>query len=196
MIEAAPERVKLKHQLFARLSEVVSADCVLASNTSSLLVTALAPAARHPERVVGMHFFNPPPVMALLEVVAGAESSERALAVARACGEAMGKRVIVAADGPGFLVNRCNRPWGLGVAQAPVRAGGHRGADRPHLPARRRLSHGPVRADGPRRRRRRPRHRALLLRAELRRAALAALAGHGEDGRRRAHRPQVRARLL
>jgi 3-hydroxybutyryl-CoA dehydrogenase len=113
VIEAAPERVELKHQLFARLSEIVSADCVLASNTSSLLVTALAPAATHPERVVGMHFFNPPPLMALLEVVAGAESSERALAVARACGEAMGKRVIDAVDGPGFLVNRCNRPWGL-----------------------------------------------------------------------------------
>jgi 3-hydroxybutyryl-CoA dehydrogenase len=113
VIEAAPERPELKHQLFARLSQIVSADCVLASNTSSLLVTALAPAAEHPERVVGMHFFNPPPLMALLEVVAGAESSERALAVARACGEAMGKRVIDAADGPGFLVNRCNRPWGL-----------------------------------------------------------------------------------
>ncbi|HEY1565565.1 MAG TPA: 3-hydroxyacyl-CoA dehydrogenase NAD-binding domain-containing protein [Solirubrobacteraceae bacterium] len=113
VIEAAPERVELKHDLFARLSEIVSADCVLASNTSSLLVTALAPAATHPERVVGMHFFNPPPLMALLEVVAGAESSQRALAVARACGEAMGKRVIDAVDGPGFLVNRCNRPWGL-----------------------------------------------------------------------------------
>jgi 3-hydroxybutyryl-CoA dehydrogenase len=113
VIEAAPERVELKRDLFARLSEIVSAGCVLASNTSSLLVTALAPAAAHPERVVGMHFFNPPPLMALLEVVAGAESSERALAVARACGEAMGKRVIDAVDGPGFLVNRCNRPWGL-----------------------------------------------------------------------------------
>jgi 3-hydroxybutyryl-CoA dehydrogenase len=113
VIEAAPERIELKHQLFGRLSDIVLADCVLASNTSSLLVTALAPAATHPDRVVGMHFFNPPPLMALLEVVAGAESSERALAVARACGEAMGKRVISAVDGPGFLVNRCNRPWGL-----------------------------------------------------------------------------------
>jgi 3-hydroxybutyryl-CoA dehydrogenase len=113
VIEAAPERIELKHSLFAQLSEIVSDGCVLASNTSSLLVTALAPGATHPERVVGMHFFNPPPLMALLEVVAGAESSERALAVARACGEAMGKRVIDAVDGPGFLVNRCNRPWGL-----------------------------------------------------------------------------------
>jgi 3-hydroxybutyryl-CoA dehydrogenase len=113
VIEAAPERLELKHRLLATFSEIVSGDCVLATNTSSLLVTALAPAATHPERVVGMHFFNPPPLMALLEVVAGTESSERALTVARACGEAMGKRVIDASDGPGFLVNRCNRPWGL-----------------------------------------------------------------------------------
>jgi 3-hydroxybutyryl-CoA dehydrogenase len=113
VIEAAPERAEIKRTLFSQLSEVVSSDCVLATNTSSLLVTALATAASHPERVVGMHFFNPPALMALLEVVAGVESSERALAVARAAGEAMGKRVIEAVDGPGFLVNRCNRPWGL-----------------------------------------------------------------------------------
>jgi 3-hydroxybutyryl-CoA dehydrogenase len=114
VIEAAPERLELKRELFARLSEeVVSEDCVLATNTSSLLVTAVATAARQPERVVGMHFFNPAPVMRLLEVVAGEQSSGSALAVARATGEAMGKHVIVAADGPGFLVNRCNRPFGL-----------------------------------------------------------------------------------
>ena len=113
VIEAAPERIELKRDLFTRLSGIVSEDCVLASNTSSLLITALATAASHPDRVVGMHFFNPPPLMALLEVVAGAESSPKAVAVARAAGEAMGKRVIDAVDGPGFLVNRCNRPWGL-----------------------------------------------------------------------------------
>ncbi len=113
VIEAAPERLEIKRQLFERLSEIVSEHCVLASNTSSLLVTAMATAATHPERVVGMHFFNPPPLMALLEVVAGTESSERALAIARAAGEAMGKHVIDAVDGPGFIVNRCNRPFGL-----------------------------------------------------------------------------------
>jgi len=112
VIEAAPERIEVKRDLLSRLSEIVSEDCVLASNTSSLLVTALATAATAPGRVVGMHFFNPPPLMALLEVVAGTESSQRAVAVARATGEAMGKRVIEAVDGPGFLVNRCNRPWG------------------------------------------------------------------------------------
>ena len=66
-----------------------------------------------PERVVGMHFFNPAPLMRLLEVVAGEDSGEAALASARALGAAMGKVVIDAADGPGFLVNRANRPFGL-----------------------------------------------------------------------------------
>jgi 3-hydroxybutyryl-CoA dehydrogenase len=114
VIEAAPERLSLKHELYARLSEeIVGAECVLATNTSSLLVTAIAAAAAHPERVVGMHFFNPAPIMRLLEVVAGVESSAEALALATATGEAMDKTVIVAKDGPGFLVNRCNRPFGL-----------------------------------------------------------------------------------
>jgi 3-hydroxybutyryl-CoA dehydrogenase len=114
VIEAAPERLEIKRELFARLSEhIVSDACVLATNTSSLLVTAVAGAAKRPERVVGMHFFNPATVMRLLEVVAGEQSSDSALALARATGEAMGKRVIDAADGPGFLVNRCNRPFGL-----------------------------------------------------------------------------------
>jgi 3-hydroxybutyryl-CoA dehydrogenase len=114
VIEAAPESLELKRSLFARLSDgVVAEDCVLATNTSSLLVTAIAAAVKRPERVVGMHFFNPAPVMRLLEVVAGEQSAPAALAVARAAGEAMGKHVIDAADGPGFLVNRCNRPFGL-----------------------------------------------------------------------------------
>ncbi|MFL5822372.1 MAG: 3-hydroxyacyl-CoA dehydrogenase NAD-binding domain-containing protein [Solirubrobacteraceae bacterium] len=114
VIEAAPERLELKQQLFGALSEgVVSEECVLATNTSSLLVTAVAAGATRPERVVGMHFFNPAPLMRLLEVVAGVRSSPEALAVARATGEAMGKVVIDAVDGPGFLVNRCNRPFGV-----------------------------------------------------------------------------------
>ncbi|HEY1521779.1 MAG TPA: 3-hydroxyacyl-CoA dehydrogenase NAD-binding domain-containing protein [Solirubrobacteraceae bacterium] len=114
VIEAAPEKLELKQQLFGALSAgIVSDDCVLATNTSSLLVTAVASAVTGPERVVGMHFFNPAPLMRLLEVVAGVRSTEAALAVARATGEAMGKVVINAVDGPGFLVNRCSRPFGL-----------------------------------------------------------------------------------
>jgi 3-hydroxybutyryl-CoA dehydrogenase len=113
VIEAAPESLELKRELFARLSEIVGPECVLATNTSSIPVTAIAAAAAGPERVVGMHFFNPAPLMRLLEVVAGAESGERALALARTMGAAMGKVVIDAADGPGFLVNRVNRPFSL-----------------------------------------------------------------------------------
>ena len=111
VIEAAPERVDLKRDLFAELSEACGPDTVLATNTSSILVTSLATAAARPENVVGMHFFNPPPLMKLLEVIAAETTGEHALSVARATGEAMGKQVIVAADGPGFLVNRCGRPF-------------------------------------------------------------------------------------
>jgi 3-hydroxybutyryl-CoA dehydrogenase len=113
VIEAAPERLQLKHEMYGQLSEIVGEQCVLATNTSSLLVTAIATGATHPERVVGMHFFNPAPLMRLLEVIAGVQSSEEALALAQATGEAMGKTVILAKDGPGFIVNRCNRPFGL-----------------------------------------------------------------------------------
>jgi 3-hydroxybutyryl-CoA dehydrogenase len=113
VIEAAPELPELKRELYGRLSEIVSEECVLASNTSSLPVTGIAAAASNPERVVGMHFFNPAPLMRLVEVIAGVLSGERALALADATGRAMGKTVIRATDGPGFLVNRCNRPFGL-----------------------------------------------------------------------------------
>ena len=113
VIEAAPESLALKRDLVAELDAIVTADCVIATNTSSLLVTAVAAGSAHPDRVVGMHFFNPPPVMRLLEIVAGEESSEAALARADATGVAMGKDVIRAHDGPGFLVNRCNRPYSL-----------------------------------------------------------------------------------
>ena len=111
VIEAAPERLDLKRELFERLSEVCGADAVLATNTSSIPVTFLASAAARPANVVGMHFFNPAPLMRLVEVIPGIDTGDDAVAAARALGEAMGKRVILAADGPGFLVNRCGRPF-------------------------------------------------------------------------------------
>ena len=113
VVEAAPEVLEVKRALFAALAEAVAPDAVLATNTSSLLVSAVAAGVPGPERVVGLHFFNPVPRMRLVELVAGAESGAEALARARALGEALGKHVIEAADGPGFLVNRCNRPFSL-----------------------------------------------------------------------------------
>ncbi|HWH92568.1 MAG TPA: 3-hydroxyacyl-CoA dehydrogenase NAD-binding domain-containing protein [Baekduia sp.] len=112
IVEAAPERLELKHELFAALS-LIAPGAVLASNTSSIPITAIARAAADPSRVVGLHFFNPAPLMQLVELIAALQSSHDALATARAAGEAMGRHVIDATDGPGFLVNRCNRPFGL-----------------------------------------------------------------------------------
>jgi 3-hydroxybutyryl-CoA dehydrogenase len=112
VIEAAPERPDLKRELFAALSQICGGSAVLATNTSSIPVTSLASAAAEPANVVGMHFFNPAPLMRLVEVIAAEQTSQRALGLAAATGEAMGKRVIVAQDGPGFLVNRCGRPFG------------------------------------------------------------------------------------
>jgi 3-hydroxybutyryl-CoA dehydrogenase len=113
VVEAAPEQLDLKLEIFNALAEACGPGAVLATNTSSLSVTEIAAGVPGPERVVGLHFFNPAPVMKLAEVVAGARSSEAALALARATGEAMGKQVVRAADVPGFLVNRCNRPFSL-----------------------------------------------------------------------------------
>jgi 3-hydroxybutyryl-CoA dehydrogenase len=113
VIEAGPERLELKREIFGALADAVASDALLATNTSSLSVTAIAASVPHPERVVGMHFFNPAPVMKLVEVVAGEASSAEAVERARAAGEAMGRHPIEAADVAGFLVNRCNRPFGL-----------------------------------------------------------------------------------
>jgi 3-hydroxybutyryl-CoA dehydrogenase len=130
VIEAAPERAELKRRLFAELSRV-SPDAVLATNTSSIPVTSLAGAAEHPENVVGMHFFNPPPLMELLELIRADQTGDRALELARTAGEAMGKRVILASDGPGFLVNRCGRPFaGEGLRLLQERVATHEQIDR------------------------------------------------------------------
>ena len=131
VIEAAPERPDLKRELFARLSEVCGPDAVLATNTSSIPVSSLAGSAARPENVVGMHFFNPPPLMRLLELIRAEQTGSRAFEVARAAGKAMGKEVIEAADGPGFLVNRCGRPFSSeGLRLLGERVASHDAIDR------------------------------------------------------------------
>ncbi len=128
IIEAAPENLELKRDVFHRLGEWTGPEVVLASNTSSLSITVLAAAVRHPERVVGMHFFNPVPVMPLVEVVRGARTSAEVVEAATTLARAMGKTPIQVADAPGFLVNRVARPFyaealrllAAGVAPVPV----------------------------------------------------------------------------
>ena len=131
VIEAAPERPELKRDLFGALSMVCGDEVVLATNTSSIPVTSLASAAASPENVVGMHFFNPPPLMPLLEVIRADQSGDAAVELAMEAGRAMGKEVIVAADGPGFLVNRCGRPFnGEGLRLLQDRVASHEQIDR------------------------------------------------------------------
>ena len=126
VIEAAPERLDLKQALFADLAAVCGPDAILASNTSSLRVTEIAARTPGPERVVGMHFFNPPTRMKLVEVVATEASSPEALAAATEVVERMRRTPIRAKDSPGFIANRLARPFSLeslrmladGVAEA------------------------------------------------------------------------------
>ena len=106
VLEAVFEELDVKKQVFAELEEVVGDDCVLATNTSALSITDMAAELRHPERVAGMHFFNPVALMPLLEVVRADETSEEALATVWAVGEKLRKRPILVADAPGFVVNR------------------------------------------------------------------------------------------
>jgi 3-hydroxybutyryl-CoA dehydrogenase len=113
VVEAAPEKLELKRQIFNGLAEVTSADTVFASNTSSLRVGDIAAGVPHPERVVGMHFFNPPPLMKLVEVVAAESSSEEALAASTTVAVQMGRTPIRAKDSPGFVANRLARPFSL-----------------------------------------------------------------------------------
>lgn len=112
VLEAIPERAGLKRDLFARV-ERNAPNAVLASNTSSIPIATLAAAVAAPERVVGLHFFNPPGAMRLVELVTTPATAARAAATARALAEAIGKQVVAVADGPGFLVNRCARPYYL-----------------------------------------------------------------------------------
>ncbi len=106
VIEAIPEDLALKQELFAELNRVCGPQTVLASNTSSISITKLGAASGRPDRVVGVHFMNPAPVMRLVEVVRGLETSEHTVNLARELATRLGKIPVVARDVPGFIVNR------------------------------------------------------------------------------------------
>jgi 3-hydroxyacyl-CoA dehydrogenase/enoyl-CoA hydratase/carnithine racemase len=106
VIEAVFEELSVKQQVFAEVEAVVGPDCVLATNTSSLSVTAMAANLAHPERVVGFHFFNPVAVLPLVEVVRGALTDDAAIATALEAGKTLKKNCVIVADQPAFVVNR------------------------------------------------------------------------------------------
>ncbi len=110
VIEAATEREAIKRQIFASVGQVLGADAVLASNTSSIPITRLAQASPDPARFVGVHFFNPVPVMGLIELIRGLATSDTTVARVEAYAQTLGKRVVHANDAPGFIVNRVLMP--------------------------------------------------------------------------------------
>ena len=113
VIEAALESLPLKETIFRTLDSVAPESTILATNTSALSVTSIAAATAQPERVVGLHFFNPAPLMALVEVVAGAATSAAVASAAADLVMSWGKTPVRSTDSPGFIVNRVNRPFTL-----------------------------------------------------------------------------------
>jgi 3-hydroxybutyryl-CoA dehydrogenase len=105
-VEAATENLELKLKIFQAADQAMKAGAILASNTSSISITKLAAATSRPDRVVGMHFMNPVPLMKLCEVVRGVQTSDETYATTKALAEKMGKTVITSNDAPGFIVNR------------------------------------------------------------------------------------------
>lgn len=110
VLEAATENEALKTDLFRKLHAVVPPGVILASNTSSISITRLGAASGRPEKVIGMHFMNPPPVMRLVEIVRGLATSDETYESVRGLAERMGKTTMVAEDSPGFVVNRVLLP--------------------------------------------------------------------------------------
>jgi 3-hydroxybutyryl-CoA dehydrogenase len=111
IIEAAPEKLELKRDIFKQLDAICPPKTLLATNTSSFSVTAIAANTSHPERVLGLHYFNPPPLMALVEVIQGDRTSEPVIEKATQLMREMGKTPARAKDTPGFIVNRVARPF-------------------------------------------------------------------------------------
>lgn len=111
VVEAIVENLDAKRALFAELEGIVADDCILATNTSSISVTAIAAKLRRPERLVGMHFFNPVPLMALVEVISGIATDKAVADTTYATAEAWGKNPVHAKSTPGFIVNRVARPY-------------------------------------------------------------------------------------
>ncbi len=110
IIEAATEREEIKRKIFEAAGNVLATDAIMASNTSSIPITRMATSSPDPKRFIGLHFFNPVPVMGLIEVIPGLATSPETVARTRAFAESLGKQVVLAEDEPGFVVNRILLP--------------------------------------------------------------------------------------
>ncbi len=111
IIEAVVERLDIKHKFFNDVAAINNPDCILATNTSSIPVTQVAAKIPHPERVLGIHFFNPAPIMKLVEIISGAHTDDKIAQQCKSLIEGMGKTCVMAKDAPGFIVNRVARHY-------------------------------------------------------------------------------------
>lgn len=111
VIEAIVEKIDVKHAVFKNLEAVVASDCVLASNTSSLSIASIGSVLSNPGRVIGIHFFNPAPLMPLVEIIPAVQTSQETLDFSKALIDSWGKFGVVCKDTPGFIVNRVARPF-------------------------------------------------------------------------------------
>lgn len=111
VIEAVVENLQIKQDVFCKLEQILPENAILASNTSSLSITSVASACKKPENVIGVHFFNPAPLMALVEIVPGITTSEKTLDASRSLIDSWEKTTVIAKDTPGFIVNRVARPF-------------------------------------------------------------------------------------
>ncbi|MEJ6492981.1 MAG: 3-hydroxyacyl-CoA dehydrogenase NAD-binding domain-containing protein [Flavobacteriales bacterium] len=111
IIEAIVEKLEVKHQVFSKMENIVSAECILASNTSSLSIASIGSALKNPDRILGIHFFNPAPLMPLVEIIPAVQTSEKTLKTAKDLIDSWGKSTVVCKDTPGFIVNRVARPF-------------------------------------------------------------------------------------
>ncbi len=111
VVEAVTESTDLKKKVFKQLSDIVRDDCILATNTSSISVTELATVVKNPERMVGMHFFNPVPIMKLVEIIRGLATTDAVVAASREYALSLGKEPITCPDTPAFVVNKLLIPY-------------------------------------------------------------------------------------
>jgi 3-hydroxybutyryl-CoA dehydrogenase len=111
IIEAIVENIEVKHTVFSRLESIVGENCILASNTSSLSIAAIGAVLKNPSRVIGIHFFNPAPLMPLVEIIPAVQTSEAVTKEARSIIDSWNKVSVLAKDTPGFIVNRVARPF-------------------------------------------------------------------------------------
>ena len=111
VIEAIIEDLNIKKEIFARIEQIVSKECILASNTSSLSIASIGAALEGPSRIIGIHFFNPAPLMPLVEIIPAVQTSEKVLNQAKDLIDSWGKITVVCKDTPGFIVNRVARPF-------------------------------------------------------------------------------------